>query len=161
MSKTKKSEIPHYELLYIVSNNYTAEELKPINEKVSGIITENGGQIIKTEEWGNKKLAYPIKHQNYGYYSLVEFTAPGEKMQKISHTFSITGEVLRHQIVVKEVKKEAEANKERARAKERALQAKEDEKKKGELEKEKTRSRVNLQELDDKLDKILETDDLL
>ncbi|OGF25796.1 30S ribosomal protein S6 [Candidatus Falkowbacteria bacterium RIFOXYB2_FULL_47_14] len=161
MSKTKKSEAPQYELLYIVSNTYTAEELKPIMDKVNKIITDNGGQILRTEEWGNKKLAYPIKHQNYGYYNLVEFTTPGEKMQKISHVFRITSEILRYQIVVKEIKKEAANNKEKERARERAVRAKEDEKKKNELEKEKTKTRVNMLELDEKLDKILETDDLL
>ena len=70
MSKTKSSKIPHYELLYIVSNKYSEEELEPIKNKVNKIIEENGGKITFSEDWGKKKLCYPIKHFSYGYYLL-------------------------------------------------------------------------------------------
>ena len=54
MAKNKKSVTPHYELLYIISNKFTEEEIKPIIEKVSKVITDNKGEITYTEDWGKK-----------------------------------------------------------------------------------------------------------
>ena len=60
MAKNKTTENFYYELLYIISNKYSEDEVKPIIEKVEKIIKENGGAIISAEEWGKKRLAYPI-----------------------------------------------------------------------------------------------------
>jgi len=138
MSKAKTSQIPHYELLYIVSNKYSEEEIKPIIAKVNKLIVDNEGKITNSQEWGKKKLAYPIQHFNYGYYNLVEFDCGGEKLKKINKEMRIDSDILRFQIVAKKIKTEKEK-----------------------LEKEKTKGKVNLKDLDEKLDKILETDDLL
>ena len=115
MAKSKKVETPHYELLYIISNKYSEDELKPIIQKVGRIIKDNGGNITKTEEWGKKRLAYPIKHFNYGYYNLVEFDIKGDKTGKINRTLQMAREILRHQTVVKKVKTPAEIKKEKGK----------------------------------------------
>ena len=73
MSKVKSDKTPHYELLFIVPNKYTEEELKPILAKVRGVVEKNGGSITYNEEWGNKKMAYRIKGFTHGYYNLFEF----------------------------------------------------------------------------------------
>lgn len=157
MAKSKKVETPHYELLYIISNKYSEDELKPIIQKVGKIIKDNEGNITKTEEWGKKRLAYPIKHFNYGYYNLVEFDIEGGKTEKINRTLQMAREILRHQMVVKKVKTPAEIKKEKEISEKIATKAKEKEK----LEEEKIKGKVDLKDLDKKLDKILDTDDLL
>ena len=45
--------------------------------KFQGVITENGGQIVNSEAWGLKKLAYPIQKKTTGFYFLIEFTGEG------------------------------------------------------------------------------------
>ena len=50
-----------YEAMYIVTPEMEDEAIKGVIEKFSGIITANGGEIEKTDEWGRKKLAYPIE----------------------------------------------------------------------------------------------------
>jgi small subunit ribosomal protein S6 len=157
MAKSKKVEAPHYELLYIISNKYSEDELKPIIQKVGKIIKDNRGNITKAEEWGKKRLAYPIKHFNYGYYNLVEFDIEGGKIEKINRTLRMTREILRHQMVVKKVKTPTEIKKEKEISEKIATKAKEKEK----LEEEKIKGKVDLKDLDKKLDKILDTDDLL
>ncbi len=157
MSKSKKVEIPHYELLYIISNKYSEDELKPIIKKVDRIIKDNSGNITKTEEWGKKRLAYPIKHFNYGYYNLVEFDIKGDKIEKINRVLQMSRDILRYQMVVKKVKTLEEIKKEREISEKIAIKAKKKEK----IEEEKVKGKVDLKDLDKKLDKILDTDDLL
>ena len=159
MAKAKLSHLPHYELLYLVSNQYTEEELPPIMDKVRKIINDNGGNITFSEEWGKKRLAYPINHFQHGYYNLLEFDLDGEKLVSVNRALKLTNEVLRYQIVKKKVKTVAEMREEQKIAEKiAAKQAKEKEAEEGE---QKEKKKVDLKELDEKLDKILETDDLL
>jgi len=50
MSKAKSGEQPHYELLYLISNKFSEDEVKPIMEKVNALVTANGGEISLSEE---------------------------------------------------------------------------------------------------------------
>lgn len=197
MAKNKKSEIPHYELLFIVPNKFTIDELKPIVKKVEDIITDNGGEITYSEEWGNKKLSYPINHFTHGYYNLFEFDVVGEKVNQINNILKMDSDVIRHLIVVKVKRTIEEINKEKAVEKERREATKienvsKEDKKRGakkpvkvdkaphskqekeikevkeekeikeeKKKEEKAEKKVNLEDLDEKLDKILETNDLL
>lgn len=154
-------------MLYIVSNQFTEDELKPIVERVHKLIEDKGGKITYSEAWGKKKFSYPIKHFNHGYYNLVEFDLEGRKLNDINHIFRMDSEILRHNIVARQVRTPEEIKEEKKRSEEIAMQKvtkekeeedkKEEEKAKAETPKEK----VNLKDLDEKLDKILETDDLL
>lgn len=157
MSKTKSSETPHYELLYIIANKFSEDEISPIVEKVKNIITEAEGKITHTEDWGKKRLAYPIKSFGYGYYNLVEFDLAGANLAKVERLFRLMPEVLRHQIVRRDANIAAKQIKREAPVKE----VKEVEAPK--LVKEKTSAvpKTDLKDLDEKLDKILETNDLL
>lgn len=163
MSINKTSEIPHYEMLFIISNKYSEDELEPIVEKVKKIITDNKGNITYSEVWGKKRLAYPIKHFNHGYYFLVEFDLPGEKLSEVDRALRIADEVLRHQIVSKKQKSALEIEKEKIIS-EKIVAKKQKESKEIKAEKEKAKTdkgKTRLEDLDEKLDKILETDDLL
>lgn len=157
MSKTKSELTPHYELLYIISNKYSEEEIKPIIAKTDQLIEQNGGQITFKEDWGKRKLAYPIKSLGFGYYSLVEFDATGSSLAKIGQVLAMESDIIRHQIVAKKVKTAAQIKK--AEEVTRKIAAKATQKEK--LEEEKKKVKVDLQDLDERLDRILETDDLL
>ena len=168
MAKNKSSEIPHYELLYIISNKYSENELKPIIDKVKKIISDQGGKITFTEEWGKKKLAYSIQHFNFGYYNLVEFDLIGEKLSSVDRTLRLDREILRHQIVNKKVKTEKEIEKEKeiakkidAKKQQEIKKAEKKEEKPEKKEKKEKKEKIDLKDLDKKLDKILDTDDLL
>ena len=164
MAKNKKSVIPHYELLYIVSNKFTEDELKPIREKVDKLIEANGGKLTYSEDWGKKKFAYPINNYNHGYYSLVEFDLEGANLEKLNKALRMAREVLRHNIVAKEARTPEEIKEEKKKQARQAIEAvarQKEEKEKVEEKKEPVKDKVNLKDLDEKLDKILETDDLL
>jgi small subunit ribosomal protein S6 len=151
MSKVKQSGNPRYELLYIISNEFSEDEVKPIALKVNNFIKEGGGEIVRAEEWGKKRLAYQIKKFNYGYYNLVEFILPGANLAKLERSIRLANDVLRHQIVRKDPRK---AVKPRVIREVEAVKPVKEEK----SEKEKL---TDLKDLDEKLDRILETSDLL
>lgn len=102
MAKVKTSEMPHYELLYIISNKFSEDELSPIKEKVNSLITNNQGRITFQEDWGKKRLAYPIKHFRHGYYQLLEFDLPAEQVKALAEYLRLSDQILRHQIVKKD-----------------------------------------------------------
>jgi small subunit ribosomal protein S6 len=165
MAKVKKDTTPHYELLFIVPNKFTEEELKPILAKVRGIIEKNGGSVTYSEEWGNKKMAYRIQGFTHGYYNLFEFDLAGSSAEKINRELRMSSEVLRHMMVAKKARTEeeikAEKMKEEKRRTEEVIKEQAEEEEKIEKEKEKAKPKMDLKDLDEKLDKILDTDDLL
>lgn len=156
MAKTKSLQPLHYELLYIVSNKYTEDELKPIIAKVSKIINDDGGNITYSEEWGKKHLAYPIKHFHYGYYNLVEFDIEKKDINKVNQALRLFNKILRFQIIAKKIRTLEEMAQDQKIAEK--IAAKEERVAKEKVKKEK---RVDLKDLDKKIDKILETDELL
>jgi small subunit ribosomal protein S6 len=157
MAKNKKIGASHYEILFLISNEYTENEIKPIAQKVKDLIEKKGGKITHSEEWGKQRLAYPIRHFAYGYYFLFEFDIEGAMMAEIDKVLRMDSQVMRHQIVGKRVKSEEDIKIEIKRAEKKEEKKAVEEK----MKEEKEKGRVDLKDLDEKLDKILETDDLL
>ncbi|MFH1225746.1 MAG: 30S ribosomal protein S6 [bacterium] len=88
-----------YELLYIIPGKYTEEEVGPIRTAVKGLLVKNQAQLIRELDLGKKKLAYPIQQDHYGYYILTDFDAPGESVAKLESALKLMPEIRRHQIV--------------------------------------------------------------
>jgi len=65
-----------YELLYIVPPVLSDEAVKEVQDNVNAVITQNNGEILKSDIWSRRKLAYPIKKHEQGIYILVHFKAP-------------------------------------------------------------------------------------
>ena len=85
--------------MYIVTPDMEDEAIKGVIEKFSGIITANGGEIEKTDEWGRKKLAYPIDYKTEGYYVLVNFAAAPELPRELERNFRNDESILRYMVV--------------------------------------------------------------
>lgn len=88
-----------YELLYILSTSLDDAAKDAAISKISSIITEAGGTVDKLDKWGIKKLAYPIKFKNDGYYVLTNFTGPAQLPLEITRQINISDDFLRHIIV--------------------------------------------------------------
>jgi len=90
--------MPKYELLYIIGSE-TADDAAPgVIAEVKKAIESGGGTIEKSEDWGRRKLAYPIKNTKNGYYALVAFSAPAEKVNDMEHKIRTNQSVIRHLI---------------------------------------------------------------
>jgi small subunit ribosomal protein S6 len=160
----------NYELLYIISNQYTEDEAKVIKNKVDAMLIASGAILGRQEDMGKKKLAYPIDHVAHGYYLLSEFELEdGSKLKIINDNLRLDKEILRAQIISK--RKTTAEDLEKARKREAAglkhkiesekAKAEAEETKTGKPEEAKTDKKVNIKDLDEKLDEILKTDDLV
>ena len=106
-------------------------DLSKAEEKVTKIITSNGGEVVATDNWGKKKLAYTIKKQEYAVYVFYTVELPGEGVKKVEATLNITDEVIRYLISKPDLKAIAKAEAAKAekakKAAERGDRADEDE----------------------------------
>ncbi|MDO8668730.1 MAG: 30S ribosomal protein S6 [Candidatus Buchananbacteria bacterium] len=151
----------NYELLYIVSNQYTEDELKTVKGKIDSILQKYGGVLGFSESLGKKKLAYPISKINHGYYVVSEFELEDPTTVKaISNDLKLDKEILRAQIISKPKITQAEIErqkKQRARAAEEAKPKAEEKK----TVKPKEVKKMEMKNLDDKLDEILRDDAII
>lgn len=77
--------------------------------KVRGIITSNGGKVVKEDNWGKKRLAYRINKEDFGLYVYFDLELPAESVAKVNATFNITDEALRFLLVSVDPKARAAA----------------------------------------------------
>jgi small subunit ribosomal protein S6 len=72
-----------YEIVIILTPLLSEETAKEAIGKFSKILADNGAEIVQEDNWGLKKLAYPIQKKTTGYYHLTEFRAPGDLINKL------------------------------------------------------------------------------
>lgn len=174
MSRSKASGPSRYEMLLIAPNNYTEDEAKQIIAKIEKSLEEQGASIVYREFWGKKKLAYPIKHNHYGYYNLCEFDAERNIIAKIDRELRLSKEVLRHQIISVPALSDEERQQVKDRQEKSAQKDKKDVKpvreknikiekkeKKEENKENKEEGKADLKDLDQKLEGILNAEDLV
>ena len=89
----------NYETLYILKPDLEEEKKDALVAKFSEIITSNGGTVTKTDEWGKRRLAYPINYINDGYYVLTYFSAGSELPAELERNFKIADDVIRYIVV--------------------------------------------------------------
>ncbi len=97
-----------YECLFVIDTALTEEETKAMIEKFTQIIAANG-EISEVNEWGKRKLAYPINDKPEGYYVLVNFTGAPTLPSELERIFGITEGILRSIVIRHEEKKSAKA----------------------------------------------------
>ncbi len=84
-------------------------DLEKASTKVEKIFADNGGKITDTDNWGKRKLNYPIKGQEFAIYVFYTVEMEGAGVQKINDTLNITDEVVRFLITKPDLKKMAKA----------------------------------------------------
>ena len=99
VQKEVKEIMNKYELIYIIDTAVEEAARKELIEKFNGIITANGGEVVKVEEWGKRRLAYAIDYKTEGYYVFVGFNGASELPKELSRNFGINENVIRSQIV--------------------------------------------------------------
>jgi len=94
-----KAKMRDYELALVVSPELTAEKQKEKLEKIKKIIASLKGEVKKTEEWGKRQLAYPIRKSEMGYYFLWEIQLPEKSLEEFNQKLKIEEGLLRYLIV--------------------------------------------------------------
>ena len=93
----------YYELTVLIHPDFESDLEKAL-DKVRGLVAANGGEIVKEDNWGKKKLAYAIKGQDFAIYVAMDVKLPVAAPLKISNTLNITDEVLRYLLVKAEAR---------------------------------------------------------
>ncbi|NLP26807.1 MAG: 30S ribosomal protein S6 [Clostridiales bacterium] len=93
----------NYEMIVVLNNKLGEEAIKALIEKFKQMIESNEGTIEEINEWGKRKLAYPIEDEIDGYYVLYNFESKPDLPAELDRVFNITEGVLRSLITVKNV----------------------------------------------------------
>lgn len=88
-----------YESIYILRPTMEEEAIKAMVERFSSLITKEGGEVEKVDEWGKRRLAYPIQDFHEGYYVLMNFSANSELPSELERIYKITDDVIRYIII--------------------------------------------------------------
>ena len=84
-----------YETVIILTPLLSEEAAKEAITKFGKLLRDNGAEIIQEDNWGLKKLAYPIQKKTTGYYHLTEYKAPGELINKLEIEFRRDERIMR------------------------------------------------------------------
>ena len=117
-----------YEIVIVLTPLLSEEIAKEAYTKYSKTLTDGGAEIVQEDNWGLRKLAYPIQKKTTGYYHLTEFKAPGELINKLEIELRRDERVLRfltialdkHAVAYNDKKRSGAFNKKPAKAEEAA-----------------------------------------
>ena len=84
-----------YETVFILTPVLSDDQMKETVEKFKKVLTDNGGNIENEENWGLRKLAYPIENKNTGFYTLIEFEGEPTIVDKLETAFRRDEKVIR------------------------------------------------------------------
>jgi len=101
-----------YELGFILNPEVSEEQTRAILDRVEQVVANYGGQIVRVNQWGRRRLAYPIEHHRDGFYTFVDMILTPETVIELERTLKVSEEVLRHIVKrrdPKTVQKEREA----------------------------------------------------
>lgn len=87
-----------YETIFVVNPSLNEEETKQVVERFTSLIGENS-EISKTDEWGKRRLAYPIQDFTEGYYVYVSFQSKPDFPAELDRIYKITDAIIRSIIV--------------------------------------------------------------
>jgi small subunit ribosomal protein S6 len=111
-----------YELGFILSPEASEEEARAIMDRVEQVVTTHDGQIVKVNQWGRRRLAYPIERHRDGIYVFIDMTLTPESVSELERTLKVSEIVLRHMVkrrdpkAVQKEREEREAREARAAA---------------------------------------------
>lgn len=88
-----------YEIMYIINPTILEEGREAVIEKVAAVLSKAGANVLKSEKWGERKLAYPIDKKKTGFYVLTTFEIDGTKLVEVEAKLNITEELMRYIIV--------------------------------------------------------------
>ncbi|MDQ6644238.1 MAG: 30S ribosomal protein S6 [Chloroflexota bacterium] len=101
-----------YELGFILNPEVNEEQTRAILDRVEQVVANYNGQIVRINQWGRRRLGYPIEHHRDGFYVFIDMILTPETVIELDRTLKVSEEVLRHLIKrrdPKTVQKEREA----------------------------------------------------
>ena len=110
----------HYETVFILNPVLSEEQIKETVKKYEGFLVDKGAKMISKEDWGLRKLAYPIQNKKSGFYHLFEYVGDGNAINALEVEFRRDERFMRYLTVKLDKHAVAWAEKRRKRNKEKA-----------------------------------------
>jgi small subunit ribosomal protein S6 len=88
-----------YELTFIVRSDVEEPDLTDVIDRIKDLITDNGGEVVKLDLWGTRRLAYPIKQMREGQYVFLVTQLPPQAVIEVDRGIKLTESILRHLFV--------------------------------------------------------------
>ncbi|MBF0124045.1 MAG: 30S ribosomal protein S6 [Magnetococcales bacterium] len=89
----------YYETVYIIRADLTTEQIEQIIARMKDIITANSGQVLKTELWGRRQLAYPVKKNSKGFYVFHVVEGKGQLISNLEERMKLDEDILKFQTI--------------------------------------------------------------
>lgn len=113
-----------YETVFLISPNLTEEEAKSLITQMADVIAKKKGKMVNKEEWGKKKLAYPISKFEEAFYVLFRYEGESEIPAELERRFKQADTVIRYLTVRKETRENIRRKKMKPTTKEEEATAK-------------------------------------
>jgi small subunit ribosomal protein S6 len=84
-----------YESIFIINPNLSDEETAGVIKKMQDVVANQGGEMLKFEDWGKKKLAYEIKKHKRGHYAFFQFKSAPAAVSELERTYKMTDSVIK------------------------------------------------------------------
>jgi small subunit ribosomal protein S6 len=88
-------KLPGYETTFITRAEMTDDALKALQERLTGLLANYKGSLVLQEDWGKRKLAYPIQKETRGHYTYLVYTGTGEVVHEVERNLRLQDHVLR------------------------------------------------------------------
>ncbi len=89
----------YYENITILDPAMTEEQVSEATEKITSLIVNNGGEVLKSENWGKKDLAYEIHKRKKGYYVFLVFKSPADVIKKLEDHYKVYDPAFKYMII--------------------------------------------------------------
>ncbi|MGC2235821.1 MAG: 30S ribosomal protein S6 [Pyrinomonadaceae bacterium] len=100
-----------YEVMYIGTPDAAEDDIVKLNEAIEEMIAKGGGEVVRTDNMGKRRLAYPINKKTEGYYVLFEIADSGQSIAELERRMRVNDNIIRYLTVrVDEDRKAAEKN---------------------------------------------------
>ena len=84
-----------YESIFIINPNLPDEDTAAVIKKMQDVVAKQGGEMIKFEDWGKKKLSYEIKKEKRGHYAFFQFKSGPTAVSELERTYKMTDSVIK------------------------------------------------------------------
>lgn len=91
--------MPYYETVFMARQDLSEKQVKEQTDKFTKVLEEQGGKILKTENWGLRNLAYRINKSRKAHYVLIETEAPGAAVIEVERLMGLDEDIVRSQTI--------------------------------------------------------------
>ncbi len=99
METTHTLKSKEYETIYILRSDVDADSADKVQGRVAEVIARDAGKLVKVEQWGRRRLAYPVAKQRKGVYVYVKYVGRGPLVSELERNLKLQDAVLKFQTV--------------------------------------------------------------